>query len=118
MSNKDIFLFLILSLLHKKIIGIARLIVNKLMPFHIEIFNPSRRGEHNKQFYGHGNKIHFQHGLHRRSVFGVLHVYNRLPQEFVDCACVSSFQRELTLLARKNCEDGDPDWTFSFSGRA
>ncbi len=52
------------------------------------------------------------------SFFGLVHIYNRLPQEIVDCACVSSFQRELILIARKKCEGGNPDWFFLFSGRA
>ena len=108
----------ILGLLHKRVLGIAHPIFNKLLPYHIEIFGSLRRGEHNKQLYGHGNEIHFQHGLHRRSIFGMVHIYNRLPQEIVDCVCVSSFQRELTLIARKKCEDGDPDWSVMFSGRA
>jgi len=108
----------ILGLLHKRVLGIAHPIFNKLLPYHLEIFGSLRQGEHNKQLYGHGNEIHFQHGLHRRSIFGMVHIYNRLPQEIVDCACVSSFQRELTLIARKKCEGGNPDWSFLFSGRA
>ena len=83
-----------------------------------QVLEQALQGEHNKQLYGKGNEIHFQHGLHRRSIFGMKHIYIRLPQEIVDCVCVSSFQRELTLIARKKCEDGRPDWSVVFSGRS
>ena len=45
------------------------------------------------------------------------YVYNNLPQYMVDCETVSLFQKELTKVARKACEEGDPDWTDHFSCR-
>jgi len=87
-----------------QVLGIAHPIFNKLLPYHLEIFGSLRLGEHNKQIYGHDNEIHLQYGLHRRSMFGMVHIYTRLSQEIVDCACVSSFQREFTLIARKKCK--------------
>jgi hypothetical protein len=106
-----------LGLLHKRVLGIAHPIFSQLLPFHFEIFGSLRRGEHNKQLYGHGNAIHFQQGLHSRSIFQLVHVYNRLPQELVDCTSVSDFQRGLTLIARNKCETGDPSWDSCFSCR-
>ena len=40
-----------------------------------------------------------------------------LLQEVVDCTSVSMFQRGLTLMARKLCREGGPNWTCSFSCR-
>ena len=107
----------ILGLLHKRVLGISHPIFFELLPFHADVFGSLRTGEHNKQLYGHILEVQFQHALHFRSIFAMVYVYNRLPQEVVDCTSVYMFQRSLTLKARKLCRDGDPNWTCSFSCR-
>ena len=107
----------ILGLLHKRVLGISHPIFFELLPFHADVFGSLRTGEHNKQLYGHILEVQFQHALHFRSIFAMVYVYNRLPQEVVDCTSVSMFQRSLTLKARKLCRDGDPNWTCSVSCR-
>ena len=89
-----------------------------MLPFHADEFGSLRQGEHTRQLYGHMLQVQPQHSLHARSIFGMVYVYNRLPQELVDCATVSSFQSGLTHMARKMCQDGDPTWLKAFSCRA
>ena len=92
-------------------------IFQKLLPFHADVFGSLRQGEHTRQLYGHVLIVQAQHSLHARSIFGMVCVYNRQPQE-LDCATVSSFQSGLTHMARKLCQDGDPVWLKIFSCRA
>ncbi len=84
-------------------------IFQNLFPFHADVFGSLRPDEHNKQLYGHILDVTFQHALHSRSIFGMVYVYNRLPQYVVDRKTVSLFQRDLTLMARTACEEGNPN---------
>ena len=52
--------------------------------------------------------------LYRRSIFGMIHVYNRLNQEIVVCPSIKAFQRALTSIARSRCQDGDSWWPETF----
>ena len=61
--------------------------------------------------------MHVQHNLFNRSVFGMVHVYNKLPQRVVECSSVSSFQRSLTLIAREACRKNEPKCKSSFACR-
>ena len=108
----------VLGLLHKRVLGISHPIFQRLLPFHADVFGSLRQGEHTRQLYGHVLQVQAQHSLHARSIFGMVYVYNRLPQELVDCATISSFQSGLTHMARKLCQDGDPAWLKIFSCRA
>ena len=45
----------------------------------------------------------------------MVYVYNRLPQNEVNCKTVSTFQRHLTLETREKCQDGNENWIHSFS---
>jgi hypothetical protein len=60
-------------------------------------------------------EVKFQQALHSRSIFGMVYVYNRLPQDVVDSKNVSIFQICLTRMARKACEEGIPKWMTYFS---
>ena len=108
----------ILGLLHKRVLGKCHPIFQKLLPFHSDVFGWIRAEEHNKQLYNHILEVHYQQALHRRSVFGMVTQYNKLPQNVVDCDSVSKFQHYLTLMARKRCQDGDADWMHTFSCRS
>ena len=107
----------VLGLLHKRVLGKCHPIFQKLLPFHADVFGSLRPNEHNKQLYGHVLDVHFQHALHSRSIFGMVYVYNALPQHVVDETSVSAFQRCLTLLARSACKDGSAAWSQMFSCR-
>ena len=107
----------VLGLLHKRVIGKCHPVFQKLFPFHADVFGSLRPNEHDKQLYGHIIEVHYQHALHNRSIFGMVYVYNRLPQYVVDADNVCLFQRRLTVLARKACEDEEENWERLFSCR-
>ena len=44
-------------------------------------------------------------------------VYNRLPQDVVDCRSVSEFQTKLTEIAKTFCQRYDPRWSICLSPR-
>ena len=106
-----------LGFLHKRVLGLSHPNIQKLLPFHADVFGSLRAGEHDKQLYGHILEVQQQQSLHRRSVFGMVDVYNRLPQHVVNYPTISVFQRHLALKARKLCQDGNPTWIDSFSCR-
>ena len=73
-----------------------------------------------------GNRHSFQleepragtrHKLIERSIFGLVRVWNRLPQNLVDAADVSNFQKGLTRLARVRCHLGLAEWSETFTPR-
>ena len=107
----------ILGLLHKRVLGKSHPVFEKILPFFVQIFGELRPGEHNKQLYNHFLETQYQPQLFRRSIFGMVHIYNSLPQNVVDCPCVSSFQTALTMIARQRCEDLHPRWQHTFSCR-
>lgn len=53
----------------------------------------------------------------KRSLFGLIAIYNRLPQELVEVESTQSFQRKLQRLARDAAVDGDAHWHLMFSCR-
>ena len=107
----------VLGLLHKRVLGKAHPVFQDLLPFHADVFGNLRANEHNKQLYGHICEVHFQQSLHLRSIFGMVHVYNRIPQDVVDCDNVSAFQKRLTLTVRRSCQEGNEDWMHFYSCR-
>ena len=107
----------ILGVLHKRVIGKAHPIFQQLLPFHRDLFQAGRANEHDKQLYGHMWEVRFQRGLHDRSIFAMVHSYNNLPQNVVDCPSVSTFQSMLTKMVRARCEAGDSHWKFAFDCR-
>ena len=54
----------------------------------------------------------------RRSVFGMIRIYNSLPQRTVSLQSVKSFQRALQKRARDSATDATVDWQLMFSPRA
>ena len=107
----------VLGLLQKRVLGKCHPVFQKLLPFHFQVFGRLRPNEHNKQLYGHVLDVENQHALHSRSIFGMVYVYNLLPQRFVDSESISAFQKGLTLIAREKCKGGDPHWMHNFSCR-
>ena len=106
----------ILGLLHKRVLGKAHPVFQDLLPFHREDHGAST-GSHSKQLYGRQLEIKFQVQLHHRSIFSMVHIYNRLSQNTVNSNSVSAFQSQLTRIERERCMRGDPDWMKSFSVR-
>ena len=57
------------------------------------------------------------HALLRRSVFGLLRIWNRLPSRVVHAPSVKEFQNMLTDIARSACRRGYPQWMCVLSPR-
>jgi hypothetical protein len=49
----------------------------------------------------------------KRSLFGLVHVYNRLPQDVVDAENVQNFQRKLQCIIKSEI-DKNPNWDLFF----
>ena len=50
----------------------------------------------------------------KRSMFGLIGFYNRLPQNIVDITDISMFQSELQELVKKAVNENDPAWKIFF----
>ena len=51
----------------------------------------------------------------RRSLFGLVHCYNRLPPQLVAAKTVKDFQRKLQWGLQKCAHDGNPEWQLLYS---
>ena len=58
-----------------------------------------------------------RHELLRRSIFGAVRIWNRLPKRMVEITPVSKFQGALTELVREKCRGGYAQWEDTFSPR-
>ena len=66
----------------------------------------------------HNKQLHDYTGLKapvilKRSILGLVHVYNLLPQKVVDVQNVKLFQQQLRVLV-KEVLDTDPKWEMLF----
>ena len=106
-----------LGLIHKRVLGQAHPAYSFLLPWAPpDWYTATRfRPRHNKQINNRRSEIIFNHGLFNRSVFGMVDVYNRLPQVIIDCESISDLQKELTVIAKRRCLDGVAHWKYSFS---
>ena len=55
--------------------------------------------------------------IERRSVLGLIWVYNRLPQDIINADDVRIFQRNLQLILKQQISSGYEDWSTTFSPR-
>ena len=51
----------------------------------------------------------------KRSLFGLVHCYDGLPQSLVDASSVTAFQRRLQFGLLQHAESGISDWQFLYS---
>ena len=106
----------VLGLIHKRVLGNAHPVYQQLLPFFNDVFGYARPG-HDKQLYGHILDVRFQLTLYKRSIFGMVDVYNALPQAVIDTKTVQEFQSELTKIARVRCRTDAANWESSFADR-
>ena len=99
----------VLGLLHKRVLGLAHPIFQDLLPFHDHSQHGASTGNHTRQLYGHALDVVFQSSLYHKSIFSMVHIYNRLPQKTIDKKTVSDFQRDLTFITRASCREGVQD---------
>ena len=97
----------ILGFLHKRVLGLSHPGVEALLPMREAHW-------HDKQIESFLDRVISRQPLYFRSLWGLVHVYNRLPQVFVDIDNVTTFQKELTHLARCRCRNDDSRWPHSF----
>jgi len=97
----------VLGFLHKVNIGKAHPHLQRLFP-HAQVRSerPTRLSvhRHNRQiedFCDGSQTVQFQ-----QSIFGMVKIYNRLPQAVVDAKSIQAFQRLLTKMAKNYCYEG------------
>ena len=103
----------LLGLIHKRVLGLAHPLFEELLPWSP---HPAHVGP-DRQLNDFASECKFRRMLLQRSLFGLVGIYNLLPQYVVNCETVSLFQKELTRIARKSCEDGSDSWTNMFACR-
>lgn len=99
----------LLGFLHKRVLDQCHAAIKQLFPFEED---PSHL--HFKQLQSHMSRVTGRHDMYFRSIFGMVHVYNRLPQYVVDSTSVTEFQSKLTKLARQRCLNWDENWHRAF----
>jgi len=99
------------GLIHKRVLGLAHSAFNSLLPF----ASVAPGTLHNKQLDSHALQVVAYHGLFARSLFGVVGIYNHLPQVVINFDNVSDFQGALTNIAKWRCNNGIEDWKYSFT---
>ena len=101
----------ILGFLHKRILNQCHPAIKHLLSF-----SGMPNACHPKQLETHLDKIIGRENLYFRSLFGIVGVYNRLPEALVNIESVKVFQRILSTAAKRRCQQSwDPDWKSSFS---
>ena len=84
---------------------------------HIKDFFPSRPGTQIWDVMGLRTQAMSHTELYRRSLFHLVHVYNALPRQVVHCSTVSTFQHQLTNIARYKCSQHHDNWQTFLSAR-
>ena len=108
----------VLGLLHKRVLGQCHPNFDHLLPWYSARFTEARGHGHSKQLYGHWVEVSNCRGLFSRSIFGMVDIYNNLPQHVVDASSVKCFQHYLIHIARTRCQQEDVAWSSSFCRRA
>ena len=104
-----------LALLHKRVLGKCHPSFERLLSWWSERFDEAGGLGHNKKLYGHWAEVRTHRALFNRSIFGMIDIYNNLPQHVVDAKSLSSFQNYLTQITRTRCQQGDDAWALSYS---
>ena len=110
-----------LGVLHRRILGILPGPIAEMFPFGgiVRRILPTRLSgsRHSKLLVDPicGNETQ----LFKRSLFGYVAIYNRLPQKIVDVSSVSAFQKALQDAMKVSLRRGDEDWAtiFRFDNR-
>lgn len=100
----------ILDFLHERVLGQCHPAVIALLPFS----SHSYTWRHSKQLETQLETCVARPQLYWRSLYGLIHVYNRLPTNIIDAPSVKEFQKRLTAGARMRCVHWDPEWKKAF----
>ena len=100
-----------LGFLHKRILGQCHPALMSLLPAR----EMSDYAFHTKQLESHFEEVRAHRNMYNSSLYMYILIYNRLPQELVDCESVKVFQGKLTQLAKLRAQrDGTDEWRQSF----
>ena len=108
-----------LGFLHRVTLGLAH-------PDIMELFPPESHSSHRFRtrlaIHRHGKQLKdrcngSQNDLVHRSFFGMVRVYNLLPDRAIEMQTVHTFQKELTAMARRQCRTSQ-QWQSVFCARA
>ena len=100
----------ILGFLHKRGLGECHPGINFFLPFSSQNY----AWRHPKQLETQLEYCTCRPQLYWRSLFGLIHVYNRLPTHIVESTSVKVFQARLTAGARLRCHHWDPHWQKAY----
>ena len=100
----------ILGFIHKRVLGECHMAVKALLPF-----SGVADRWHSKQLETHIDNCIVRHTLYWGSLFGLVHVYNRLPEHLISTTSVKEFQSRLTQGARDRCSNWDANWMKAYS---
>ena len=107
-----------LGFLHRVALGLAHPDIAQLFPFDSSSSHRFRTRlsihRHDKQLMDRCNGS--QNDLVHRSFFGMVRIYNLLPQHAINMPTVSCFQKELTKMTRNVCQTSRP-WQSLFCSR-
>ena len=98
-----------LGFLHKRILGQCHEAIMAFFPR-----KPHVCPWHDKQIESYLSMCTGRRALYERSIFQMVHVYNRLPQEVIDIDNISGFQACLTSMAKRRCIAGTSNWRQTF----
>ena len=106
---------MMLGMLHKVVLGVAPSPFQTL--FKRSVSDLRSHGFRNGISY-HNKQLQDDAGRNtptmlKRSLFGLVHVYNRLPQNVVDAGNVQNFQKKLHCIIKSEV-DGNPKWDLFF----
>ena len=109
-----------LGVLHKVILGYAPEPLAVLFPVLGVVHEPAAmqrmrnwRPKHSKQLHA---EIDFTaNDVMQRSLFGLVHLYNKLLQSAVDASSVKIFQRQLQEALKRYARSGAESWQSLFS---
>ena len=116
-SRRDIAM---LGILHKVVLGLAPAPLAALFPVVGTVTEPFARQRlryweprHSKQL--HTDVDFFSTDVMQRSLFGLVRLYNKLPQRVVDSKTPKVFQGKLQAALKKHAASGAADWQRLFS---
>ena len=103
-----------LGFLHKRTLDLCHPCLRDALPVAVGLY----ADYHSKALDPFSGEVIFQRRLYERSLYAYILMYNRLPQATVDLPTVSTFQAQLTHLAKSRVTLDPENWRSSFQSLA
>ena len=105
----------LLGFLHKRVLGVCHPALFQALLFASGLLEDYPAAYHDKALYPFSAEVLYQRRrLYDRSLYSYIHMYNRLPQAFIDLPTVSTFQSKLTHLTKERAKADSEHWRASF----